>query len=89
MTPREAAEAPNLVSYQMFSSFGEHVSEPGGMTLRDDKPAVTIEAMRGMGYRVDTEAKASGPITAIWIDRVHGSMWGAASDYGQDTGIAW
>jgi gamma-glutamyltranspeptidase/glutathione hydrolase len=89
MTPQQAVEAPNLVSYQMFSSFGEHVSEPGRLTLRADTPAATIEAMRGMGYRVDTEAKTSGPITAIWIDRTHGSFWGAASDYGEDTGIAW
>jgi len=89
MAPQQAAEAPNLVSYQMFSSFGEHVSEPGRLTLRADTPPAAIEAMRAMGYRVDTEAKTSGPITAIWIDRAHGTLWGAASDYGEDTGIAW
>ena len=55
MTPQEAVEAPNLVSYQMFSSFGEHVSEPGRLTLRADTPPATIEAMRAMGYRVDSE----------------------------------
>jgi gamma-glutamyltranspeptidase/glutathione hydrolase len=58
----------------MFSSFGEHVSEPGRLTLRDDTPAATLEAMRAMGYRVDTEPKTSGPITAIWIDRAHGTL---------------
>ena len=89
MTPQQAAEAPNLVSYQMFSSFGEHVSEPGRLTLRADTPLATLEAMRGLGYQVDTAAKTSGPITAIWIDRAHGTLWGAASDYGEDTGIAW
>ncbi len=89
MTPQQAVEAPNLVSYQMFSSFGEHVSEPGRITLRADTPLATLEAMRAMGYQVDTEPKTSGPITAIWIDREHGTFWGAASDYGEDTGIAW
>jgi gamma-glutamyltranspeptidase/glutathione hydrolase len=38
---------------------------------------------------VDTEAKTSGPITAIFVDRAHGTLWGAASDFGEDTGIAW
>jgi gamma-glutamyltranspeptidase/glutathione hydrolase len=89
MTPQQAVEAPNLTSYQMFSSFGEHVSEPGRLTLRADTPAATIEAMRARGYRVETEPKTSGPITAIWIDRAHGTLWGAASDYGEDTGVAW
>ena len=89
MTPQEAAEAPNLVSYQMFSSFGEHVSEPGRIVLRADTPAATLEAMRARGYQVETAEKTSGPITAILIDREHGTFWGAASDHGDDTGIAW
>jgi gamma-glutamyltranspeptidase/glutathione hydrolase len=89
MSIQEAVEAPNLVSYQMFSSFGEHVREPGRLTLRADTPPETQQAMRAMGYQVDTEAKTSGPITAIFIDRAHGTLWGAASDHGEDTGIAW
>jgi gamma-glutamyltranspeptidase/glutathione hydrolase len=89
MTIQQAAEAPNLVSHQMFSSFGEHVSEPGRLTLRADTPPATIAALRARGYQVDTEPKTSGPITAIYIDRAHGTLWGAASDYGEDTGIAW
>ncbi len=89
MTVQEAAEAPNLVSYQMLSSFGEHVSEPGRITLRSDTPRETITALELMGYQVDTEAKTSGPITAIFVDRAHGTLWGAASDFGEDTGIAW
>jgi hypothetical protein len=31
-----------------------------------------------MGHRVDSEPKTSSPITAIWIDRAHGTLWGAA-----------
>ena len=30
-----------------------------------------------------------GPITAIFFDTEHGSMWGGASDFGEDYGIAW
>ncbi|MBM4382817.1 MAG: gamma-glutamyltransferase [Deltaproteobacteria bacterium] len=89
MTPQQAAEAPNLVSFQMFSSFGEHVSEPGRLVLRADTPVATLEAMRARGYQVETEAKTSGPITAILVDAEHGTLWGAASDFGEDTGIAW
>jgi gamma-glutamyltranspeptidase/glutathione hydrolase len=89
MTPQQAAEAPNLVSYQMFSSFGAHVAEPGRLVLRADTPPETLEAMRRMGYQVETAPKTSGPITAIWLDSAHGTLWGAASDYGEDTGIAW
>jgi gamma-glutamyltranspeptidase/glutathione hydrolase len=89
MTPQQAAEAPNLVSFQMFSSFGEHVSEPGRLVLRADTPNATIEAMRARGYRVETAPKTSGPITAILVDAEHGTFWGAASDFGEDTGIAW
>jgi gamma-glutamyltranspeptidase/glutathione hydrolase len=89
MTPQQAAEAPNLVSYQMFSSFGAHEFEPGRLTLRADTPPETIAAMRARGYQVDTAPKTSGPITAIWIDKPHGTFWGAASDFGEDTGIGW
>jgi gamma-glutamyltranspeptidase/glutathione hydrolase len=89
MTVQQAAEAPNLISWQMRSSFGNHESEPGRLTLRSDTPKETIEAMQRMGYRVDLEAKTSGPLLAIFFDREHGSFWGAASDYGEDSGIAW
>jgi gamma-glutamyltranspeptidase/glutathione hydrolase len=89
MTVQQAVEAPNLVSYQMHSSFGAHGSEPGRMTLRADTPAATIAALRAMGYRVDTAPKTSGPLTAIWFDRAHGTFWGGASDFGEDYGVAW
>jgi gamma-glutamyltranspeptidase/glutathione hydrolase len=42
-----------------------------------------------MGYRVELDAKTSGPITAIVFDHAHGTMWGAASDHGEDYGIGW
>ncbi len=73
----------------MQSSFGAHRSEPGRLVVRDDVPAWVRAELGEMGYRVETRARTSGPITAIYFDREHGTLWGAASDYGEDYGIAW
>ena len=86
---QQAAEAPNIVSYQMQSSFGAHEAKPGRLVLRDDIPPWVHAELRKMGYRVETRSRTSGPITAIFFDREHGTMWGAASDYGEDYGVAW
>jgi gamma-glutamyltranspeptidase/glutathione hydrolase len=42
-----------------------------------------------MGYRIRLNNKTSGPLMAIWFDWKNGTMWGGASDYGDDYGIAW
>lgn len=89
MNVQQAAEAANITSYQMQSSFGAHKSEPGRLRLRDDVPPWVIAKLRKMGYRVETRPRTSGPINAIFFDREHGSMWGGASDFGEDYGIAW
>ncbi len=89
MTPQEAAEAANITSYQMRSSFGKHESEPGRLTLREDVPAWVADELRRMGYRIDFDDKTSGPINAILFDREHGTMWGASSNHGEDYGIGW
>jgi gamma-glutamyltranspeptidase / glutathione hydrolase len=89
MNVQQAVEAANLTSFQMQSSFGDHRSEPGRIVVRDDVPAWVQAALRRKGYRVETEPKTSGPITAIYLDRVHDTLWGGASDYGEDYGIAW
>jgi gamma-glutamyltranspeptidase/glutathione hydrolase len=89
MNVQQAVEAANIVSYQMQSSFGAHKSEPGRLVLRDDVPAWVRARLRGMGYRVETRRRTSGPITAIYFDREYGTMWGGASDYGEDYGLAW
>ncbi len=89
MNVQQAAEAANLVSYQMQSSFGDHKSEPGRLVVREDVPAWVQNELREMGYRVETRRKTSGPITAIVFDHEHGTMWGGASDYGEDYGLAW
>ncbi|MFQ5350207.1 MAG: gamma-glutamyltransferase family protein [Thermoanaerobaculia bacterium] len=89
MNVQQAVEAANIVSYQMQSSFGAHKAEPGRLVLRDDVPAWVRARLRDMGYRVQTRRRTSGPITAIYFDREHGTMWGGASDYGEDYGLAW
>jgi gamma-glutamyltranspeptidase/glutathione hydrolase len=89
MNVQQAVEAPNINSYQMQSSFGAHKAEPGRLVLRDDVPAWVLAQLRDMGYRPETRRRTSGPITAIFFDRDHDTMWGGASDFGEDYGIAW
>ncbi len=89
MNPQEAAEAANIESYQMQSSFGDHRSEPGRLRLREDVPLWVRAKLTEMGYKIETRPRTSGPITAIRIDQKHGTFEGAASDFGEDYGIAW
>jgi len=89
MNVQEAVEAANINSYQMRSSFGAHESTPGRLTLRSDVSSWIRAELAKMGYKLDFEERTSGPITGIFFDRAHGSMWGGASDHGDDYGIAW
>jgi gamma-glutamyltranspeptidase / glutathione hydrolase len=89
MNVQEATEAPNINSYQMRSSFGNHESRPGRVTVNESVPSWVRDELRKMGYQIRTERKTSGPINAIWFDREHGTMWGGSSDYEDDYGIAW
>jgi gamma-glutamyltranspeptidase/glutathione hydrolase len=89
MTVQEATEAANITSYQMRSSFGDHSSEPGRIEVRADTPAWVRGELTRMGYKVETIAKTSGPINAIFFDAAHGTLWGGSSDHGEDYGIGW
>lgn len=89
MDPQQAAEAAHVVTYQLHSSFGSRLSQPGRIQLRRDTPATTREKLQALGYTIDLLQLTSGPITAIVIDLEHGTMTGAASDFGHDHGIAW
>lgn len=89
MDVQEAVEAPNINSFQMRSSFGVHDSDPGRILVQQDTPPWALRELRGMGYDVRTAERTSGPITAIWFDWEHGTLWGGASDHGEDYGIAW
>ncbi len=89
MTPQEAVEAPNINSFQMRSSFGQHEIRPGRMLAAESLPFYVRNELRKMGYTMEYEERTSGPITAILFDRKHKTMWGAASNHGEDYGIGW
>jgi gamma-glutamyltranspeptidase/glutathione hydrolase len=89
MNVQQAVEAPNFTSYQMQSSFGAHVSEPGRLAVSPLLPEWVRSELGNMGYSVEADKRPYSPITAIYFDRENASMWGGASDYGDDYGIAW
>ncbi|MFH1574615.1 MAG: gamma-glutamyltransferase [Acidobacteriota bacterium] len=89
MNVQEAAEAANINSYQMRSSFGEHESRPGRMTLHESVPPWVRNELENMGYQLEFRRLTSGPINAMFFDRKHGTMWGASSNHGEDYGIGW
>ncbi len=89
MNVQQATEAPNFNSYQMRSSFGDHEFAPGKLTLNDLTPPWVRSDLARMGYKLDYQRLTSGPINAIFFDRVHGTMWGGSSNHGEDYGIAW
>jgi gamma-glutamyltranspeptidase/glutathione hydrolase len=88
MNVQEAAEAANVNSYQMWDSF-EHTRQPGRLVVHDGVPEWVRRELRSMGYRLEFQARTSGPINAIYFDWAHGSFWGGSSDHGEDYGIAW
>jgi gamma-glutamyltranspeptidase/glutathione hydrolase len=89
MTVQQAVEAPNVNSYQMRSSFGAHETRPGRIVVASSLPESSRQALRQMGYTLEVNERTSGPITAIFFDRKHRTMWGGASNHGEDYGIGW
>lgn len=89
MNVQQAVEAPNFTSYQMQSSFGAHVSEPGRIQVSPMLPDWVTGQLSEMGYKVESDKRPYSPITAIYFDPETGTMWGGASDYGDDYGVAW
>jgi gamma-glutamyltranspeptidase/glutathione hydrolase len=89
MNVQEAAEAPNFWSYQLRNSFGDHRAQPGRILLNEKMPAWIRDELADMGYEAEFAERTSGPITAIYFDHEQGTFHGAASDYGEDYGIAW
>jgi gamma-glutamyltranspeptidase / glutathione hydrolase len=89
MTPQQAVEAPNMNSFQMRNSFQDHSPQPGRMLIASSSSQALRAELQKMGYTLQFAERTSGPITAIWFDRKHGTMWGAASNHGEDYGIAW
>ncbi|WP_143962220.1 gamma-glutamyltransferase family protein [Litoribacter populi] len=89
MNVQEAAEAANINSYQMQSSFGAHESKPGAITLSSETPNWIRNDLKKRGFKMDFQERTSGPINAIWFDWEHGTFWGGSSNHGEDYGIAW
>ena len=89
MNPQQAAEAHNITSFQMQSSFGAHRAEPGRLEVTRQLSEYTRAQLLKMGYDVQIVDRTYSPVTAIGFDHENGTMWGAASDYGDDYGVAW
>ena len=89
MNVQQAVEAHNFTSYQMQSSFGAHKAEPGRIQVTKKVPEWVRSQLSRMDYDVETVDQTYSPITAIYFDRENGTMWGGASDYGEDYGVAW
>ena len=89
MNVQEASEAPNVNTFQLRASLGEHVSRPGRLLLSESMPPWVRSELQKMGYELTFERLTSGPINAIQFDRTHGTMWGGSSNHGEDYGIAW
>ncbi len=89
MNVQQACEAANIVSYQMYSSFGNHESAPGRLQLNEQVPDWVRSELTGMGYSLDFNRYTSGPMNAIFFDWKNGTFWGGSSNYGEDYGIAW
>jgi gamma-glutamyltranspeptidase/glutathione hydrolase len=89
MNVQQAVEAPNMNSFQMRGSFGNHDTRPGRMLLQDATPPWVRSTLEGMGYELTFEERTSGPINAIFFDWAQGSFWGGSSHHGDDYGIAW
>lgn len=89
MTVQQAVEAPNMNSYQMRSSFGDHETRPGRMLVASSTPESVRAELKRMGYTLEFQARTSGPINAIFFDRKHRTFWGGSSNHGEDYGIAW
>jgi gamma-glutamyltranspeptidase / glutathione hydrolase len=89
MNVQEACESANINSFQMKSSFDTHARLPGNLDLNSQVPAWVRNRLEAMGYKLNILNKTSGPINAVYFDRLHGTLWGGSSDYGEDYGIAW
>jgi gamma-glutamyltranspeptidase/glutathione hydrolase len=91
MNVQEATEAANINTYQHYLSLGgqDRKPRPGIMLVNSNTPPWTQKELKEMGYTLRFSDRTSGPITAIFIDQEHGTLWGGASNYEDDYGIGW
>jgi predicted GNAT family acetyltransferase len=88
MTPQQAAEAPNVNSYQMRSSFGAHESRPGRLLVNTAMPEPARAALGRMGYTLELQPRTNGPINAIWFDRATAPSGAGRPTTGRTTALA-
>ena len=91
MTVQEAAEAPNINTFQLYLSLGgeDRKPQPGAILLHSSTPEFIRKQLHGMGYKLSFDERTSGPINGIYFDRKHGTFWGGSSNHGEDYGIGW
>lgn len=94
MTVQQATEAANINTNQLWLSLGgttikDREPRPGSILLNNNTSEKTRKALEQMGYHLTFGERTSGPINAIYMDRVHGSLWGGSSNHGEDYGIGW
>ena len=89
MDVQQAVEAPNVNTYQLRGSFGDHESRPGRLLLQSETPPWVRADLEEMGYDLTFSERTSGPINAVFFDWEHGTFWGGSSHHGEDYGIAW
>jgi gamma-glutamyltranspeptidase / glutathione hydrolase len=91
MNVQEAAEAPNINTYQFYLSLGgeDRKPKPGQLLLHTSTPPYVRKELQQMGYKLSFDDRTSGPINAIYFDWKHGSFWGGSSNHGEDYGIGW
>jgi gamma-glutamyltranspeptidase/glutathione hydrolase len=89
MNVQQAVEAHTITSFQMQSSFGAHQAEPGRLQVTPKIAEWVRGELARMGYAVEVVERTYSPTTAIYLDRENGTLWGGASEQGDDYGIAW
>lgn len=89
MTVQEACEAANFNTYQARASFDRHEAQPGKLLINEETASWIRRDLMRMGYRLELRPKTSGPITAIYFDWQHNTLWGGVANDGDDQGIAW
>ena len=73
----------------MHDSFDQHEIFPGRILLNNSIPDWVRRELRARGYKPEYGTRTSGPINAILLDQLHGTIWGGSSNNGEDYGIAW
>ncbi|MHB1193572.1 MAG: gamma-glutamyltransferase family protein [Longimicrobiales bacterium] len=89
MNVQEAAEAANINSFQMRSSFGNRDVAAGRMLVQNATPPWVQAELRRMGYTLTFSERTAGPINAIFFDWKNRSFWGGSSNHGDDYGVVW